>query len=173
MFRRALPIYSTQPSGPSPDVLGGISRLLAMDLAARGCSTSSGHGRHLAAEFIGSEHEMTYQRLLKTADVLVLASLWEGMPNVVLEAMAASRPVVATAVEGTEELVISGQTGWLVPPRDSEALSTALLEAASTPNLCYVLGCQGRVRVGAEFSIDQTVIAYERLWYGLLGYQPP
>ena len=109
--------------------------------------------------------------LLKTADVLVLASLWEGMPNVVLEAMAASRPVVATAVEGTEELVIPGQTGWLVPPRDPEALSTALLEAASTPDLCGSFGYRGRVRVGSEFSIDQTVVSYERLWAGLLGYQ--
>ena len=56
--------------------------------------------------------------LLKAADVLVLPSLWEGMPNVVLEAMAARRAVVATAVEGSEDLVTPGQTGWLVPPAD-------------------------------------------------------
>ena len=56
--------------------------------------------------------------LLKTADVLVLASLWEGMPNVVLEAMAARLPVIGTAVEGTEDLVVPGQTGWLVPAGD-------------------------------------------------------
>ncbi len=53
--------------------------------------------------------------LLRSANVLVHASLWEGMPNVVLEAMAARLPVVGTAVEGTEDLVIPGQTGWLVP----------------------------------------------------------
>jgi glycosyltransferase involved in cell wall biosynthesis len=109
--------------------------------------------------------------LLKTADVLVLASRWEGMPNAVLEAMAASRPVVATAVEGTEELVISGQTGWLVPPRDPEALGTALLAAARDLDLCRTLGRSGRARVGDEFSLDRTVTAYERLWTGLLGYQ--
>ena len=55
-------------------------------------------------------------RLLKTADLVVLASLWEGMPNVLLEAMAARRATVATAVEGSEDLVIPGHTGWLVPP---------------------------------------------------------
>ena len=60
--------------------------------------------------------------LLKAADVLVHASLWEGMPNAVLEAMAARRPVVGTAVEGTEDLVVPGQTGWLVPPNDVAAL---------------------------------------------------
>ena len=92
--------------------------------------------------------------LLKSADVLVLASLWEGMPNVVLEAMAAGRAVVATAVEGTVELVISGETGWLVPPRDPEALGRALLEAARDPGLCRRLGRNGRARVEAEFSLD-------------------
>ena len=55
--------------------------------------------------------------LLKSADVLVHPSLWEGMPNAVLEAMAASRPVIGTAVEGTEDLIVPGQTGWLVPPK--------------------------------------------------------
>jgi len=109
--------------------------------------------------------------LLKAADVLVLASLWEGMPNVVLEAMAASRPVVATAVEGTEELVIPGQTGWLVPPRDPEILSNALLAAARAPDLCQTFGQAGRARVEKEFSLDRTVTAYERLWFGLLGYK--
>jgi len=92
---------------------------------------------------------------------------------VVLEAMAASRPVVATAVEGTEELVIPGQTGWLVPPKDPEVLSTALLAAARAPDLCRTFGQEGRARVESEFSLDRTVAAYERLWCGLLGYKLP
>jgi len=103
--------------------------------------------------------------------VLVRASLWEGMPNVVLEAMAAGRAVVATAVEGTAELVISGETGWLVPPRDPEALGRALLQAARDPGLCRRLGRNGRARVEAEFSLARTVDAYDRLWAGLLGYR--
>jgi starch synthase (maltosyl-transferring) len=111
--------------------------------------------------------------LLKAADVLVLASLWEGMPNVVLEAMAAGRAIVGTAVEGTEDLVIPGQTGWLVPPRDANALSQALLEAAEQPELCRRFGQAGRLRVEQEFALDRTITAYERLWAGLLGYPPP
>jgi starch synthase (maltosyl-transferring) len=109
--------------------------------------------------------------LLKSADVLVLASLWEGMPNAVLEAMAAGRAVVATAVEGTAELVIPGETGWLVPPHDPESLGRALLEAARDPGLRHALGRNGRARIEAEFSIERTVMAYERLWAGVLGYQ--
>jgi starch synthase (maltosyl-transferring) len=109
--------------------------------------------------------------LLATADVLVLASHWEGMPNVVLEAMAARRPVVATAVEGSEDLVTPGQTGWLVPPRDPAALGQALLEAALDPESRRRYGAAGRARVEAEFSLERMVIAYERLWAGLLGLE--
>jgi starch synthase (maltosyl-transferring) len=95
------------------------------------------------------------------------------MPNVVLEAMAARRAVVATAVEGTEELVLPGQTGWLVPPRDSASLAHALLEAARDPALCRVMGQHGRDRAMRAFSLEQTVAAYERLWARVLGYQIP
>jgi starch synthase (maltosyl-transferring) len=111
--------------------------------------------------------------LLKSSDLLVLASLWEGMPNIVLEAMAARRPVVGTAVEGTEDLVVPGQTGWLVPPRDPAALSQALLEAADDPARCRRYGEAARLRVEREFAIESTVAAYERLWAGVLGYSSP
>jgi starch synthase (maltosyl-transferring) len=111
--------------------------------------------------------------LLKSSDLLVLASLWEGMPNVVLEAMAARRPVVGTAVEGTEDLVVPGQTGWLVPPRDPAALSQALLEATDDPDRCRRYGAAARLRVEREFSIESTVAAYERLWAAVLGYLGP
>jgi len=109
--------------------------------------------------------------LLGAADLLVLASLWEGMPNVVLEAMAARRAVVATAVEGSEDLVTPGQTGWLVPPHDPPALGRALLDAASDPARRRRYGAAGRARVEAEFSIEGMVTAYERLWAGLLGLE--
>jgi starch synthase (maltosyl-transferring) len=111
--------------------------------------------------------------LLRSANVLVHASLWEGMPNAVLEAMAARRPVVGTAVEGTEDLVVSGQTGWLVPPRDVAALSQALIEAADSPERCRRYGTAGRLRVEEQFSLDATVAAYERLWAGILGFRLP
>jgi glycosyltransferase involved in cell wall biosynthesis len=107
--------------------------------------------------------------LLRSADVLVHASHWEGMPNAVLEAMAARRAVVGTAVEGTEDLVVSGQTGWLVPPRDPAALARALDEAAADPERLRRFGEAARLRVEHEFSIDVTVAAYERLWAAIIG----
>jgi starch synthase (maltosyl-transferring) len=111
--------------------------------------------------------------LLKSADVLVHPSHWEGMPNAVLEAMAARRPVVGTSVEGTEDLVMHGQTGWLVPPRDPLALSRALIDASMSPELCRKYGEAGRRRVEDEYSLKLSVTAYERLWARILGFQMP
>jgi starch synthase (maltosyl-transferring) len=111
--------------------------------------------------------------LLRSADLLVLPSLWEGMPNAVLEAMAARRAVVATAVEGTEDLVVPGQTGWLVPPGDPAALAAALLDAASDPDRLARFGQAARTRAEARFSTAATVAAYERLWAGVLGFDGP
>jgi starch synthase (maltosyl-transferring) len=110
--------------------------------------------------------------LLNAADLVVLPSLWEGMPNVVLEAMAAGRAVVATAVEGSEELIVPGRTGWLVPAQDSEALRRALLEAADHPERRRAFGEAGRRLVEAEYTQERVVLAYEHLWAGILGLEP-
>ena len=111
--------------------------------------------------------------LLKTANLLVHPAIWEGMPNVVLEAMAARLAVIGTAIEGTEDLVIPGHTGWLVPVRDPYALSSALIEAAESPERCAQYGQHGRLRVEQEFSLATTVRAYERLWASVLGLRLP
>ena len=110
--------------------------------------------------------------LLRTADVVVLPSLWEGMPNVVLEAMAAKRAVIATRVEGSEDLVVPGETGWLVPPGAVEPLADALLEASADRDRLAQFGRVGRARVDAEFTPERVVAAYDRLWAGILGFDP-
>jgi starch synthase (maltosyl-transferring) len=107
---------------------------------------------------------------MRSADLLVHPARWEGMPNVVLEAMAARLPVVATSVEGSEDLVVPGRTGWLTPPRDPGELARAVIEAVDDPAHARELGRGGRARVEATFSIDRVVARYEALWSGLLGY---
>jgi glycosyltransferase involved in cell wall biosynthesis len=108
--------------------------------------------------------------VLKSANVLVHASLWEGMPNSVLEAMAAGIAVIGTRVEGTEDLVVTGQTGWLVPPHDAATLAYSLLEAAESPDRLKSYGQAGHLRAAQQFSVEATVTAYEHLWAGVLGY---
>ena len=91
--------------------------------------------------------------LLAAADVFVLASDSEGLPMSVLEAMAAGLPVVASAVGGVPELVREGETGMLVPPRDSAALAGAIRRLVEDPALRDRLGAAGRQRVEREFSL--------------------
>jgi glycosyltransferase involved in cell wall biosynthesis len=96
------------------------------------------------------------ERLLR-ADVFVLASAWEGMPGSALEAMAVGLPVVATDVTGTNEVVVHGETGLLVPPDDPVALATALATMLTDAGLCRSLGAAARRRVAAVFSVDRLV----------------
>jgi len=99
--------------------------------------------------------------VMSALDVLVLSSRWEGLPNVVLEAMAAARAVVATSVDGVEGVVTSGKTGLLVPPGDSLALAQACLELVSNPDLRYRLGQAGYRYVAENYSLDMMVDRYE------------
>jgi glycosyltransferase involved in cell wall biosynthesis len=90
--------------------------------------------------------------LLDTLDVVALPSWTEGLPLVLLEAMARGRPVVATRVGGTPEVVTDGETGLLVPPRDPEALAAALRRVLDDPDLARRLGDAGRAQVAERFS---------------------
>ena len=128
---------------------------------------------HLKTNVHWLGHRSDVPGVLKSADILVHPSLWEGMPNAVLEAMAAGRPVIGTRVEGTEDLVVPHRTGWLVPPHDVEALSQALIAANDSPDLCRRYGREGRLRVTEAFSLEATIQSYERLWSGLLGFKLP
>jgi glycosyltransferase involved in cell wall biosynthesis len=89
--------------------------------------------------------------LLAGCDVFCLPSEMEGLPLVVLEAMAQGKPVVATAVGGTPELVVHGETGLLVRPGDVEALAAALAQLLDDPGQARRMGEAGRERVQREF----------------------
>lgn len=108
-------------------------------------------------------------RLLKSAYCLALPSLWEGMPNVVLEAMAASLPVVATSVEGVDELVVPNQTGLIVPPESSVDLSAALELLLSDSDRARAMGQAGCKRVESQFSWDKAAASYAALYRQILG----
>ena len=106
--------------------------------------------------------------VLAALDVFVLPSLWEGMPNAVLEAMASGLPVVATAVGGTPEVVVDGVTGLLVPPQDPGALAQAVEQFLRDPGLRRTMGRAGRRRVEQHFDIRETVRQVEDLYETLL-----
>lgn len=101
---------------------------------------------------------------LLESDVFVLASDWEGMPNVALEAMASGLPVVATAVDGSVELVKDCETGLLTRPGDAAGLAAAMERCATSAELRQRLGRTGRMRAESEFSMDRMVERYQSLY---------
>jgi glycosyltransferase involved in cell wall biosynthesis len=102
--------------------------------------------------------------LLPLFDVFALPSLYEGLPNVVLEAMACGLPVVATPVDGTKEAVVDKKTGFLVPVGDIEALARQLVNILTNADLKGELGQAGRARVEQYFSLDGQVKKFEDLY---------
>jgi glycosyltransferase involved in cell wall biosynthesis len=106
--------------------------------------------------------------LLHQAGLLVLSSRTEALPNVVLEAMAAGLPVVATRVGGVPELVDHGHTGWLVNPEDAPGLAAALSQVLTAPDAGQTLGRAGRARAVSDFSLDTMARRFESVLDRLL-----
>ncbi|HVG19537.1 MAG TPA: glycosyltransferase [Blastocatellia bacterium] len=107
-------------------------------------------------------------RLVASFDLLVLASLHEGLPNAVMEAMAAGVPVVATAVGGTKELIADGETGYLVPPADADALSERIAFALANEADRIRVAEAARRFVNAEFGVERMVASVQRLYDELM-----
>lgn len=102
--------------------------------------------------------------LLRGLHAFVLPSLTEGISNAILEAMASGLPVLATAVGGNPELVLHGQTGYLLQANNPQALAERLLQLASAPEHAQALGRVGRLRVEAHYSLEAMVAAYQGLY---------
>lgn len=102
--------------------------------------------------------------ILSAMDIFVLSSLWEGMPNVVLEAMAAGLPVIATSVGGIPEAVIDGQTGLLVPPGNTGALAKAVIDLLNNPERASEMGLAGKKRADEFFSVSAMIGNTEALY---------
>ena len=104
--------------------------------------------------------------LMQVSDIFVMSSLWEGLPLVLLEAMAAGLPVVAYGIAGIEEVVADGMTGLTVPVGEPEALAGGLEKLAGDDDLRRNMGTAGEDRIRAEYSFDKyvekLVILYRR-----------
>jgi starch synthase (maltosyl-transferring) len=106
--------------------------------------------------------------ILARSDLLVLPSAWEGMPNVVLEAMASGLPVVASNVEGVAELLGPDADAQTVAHGDTPGYSSKVVGIMTDPALAGALGAKNRLRAEAEFSLERMVSAYEDLWESLV-----
>jgi glycosyltransferase involved in cell wall biosynthesis len=101
-------------------------------------------------------------------DMIILPSLWEGLPNVLLEAMAAGLPVVASRINGIDEVVVDGKTGILCKPGDPQSLAEALLKIFADRGLAEAMGRDGKNRALKNFTINKTVNDTETIYQELL-----
>jgi glycosyltransferase involved in cell wall biosynthesis len=162
-----------------PSLLQAFSRVVAHVPAARLMLVGDGPRRaeleRLAdrlglapyVQFAGWQHDLT--AVYGAMDVGVLSSLNEGTPVTLIEAMAAGKPVVATAVGGVEDVVRHDATGLIVPPADPAALAAAMIRLAEDPADRQRLGRQGRAETTSRFSIDRNTPQIVALYQDILG----
>lgn len=161
-----------------PDVLEGFRRLRESGVDAVLCLVGDGPDREEIerqasalgvirhALFVGyQDHVGSWYEAF---DVLVLPSANEGTPVVAIEALAAGCPVVATRVGGVPDVVEDGVTGYLVAPRDTEALAERLERLARDPKLRRRLGDAGKERVLTRYAVERLVADTDELYRSLL-----
>ena len=123
-----------------------------------------GVGEHV--HFLGHRHDVW--TLLAAMDLYVHPSLFEGMPNAVMEAMAAGKPVIASDIDGNRELITDGITGWLVRPGDPGALADRILRALGDMDASREAGRTAAKRIRADLSLDRMIMGYDGLYRSLL-----
>ncbi len=142
------------------DAIGGTLRTQAQQLGLAGNIL-----------FLGARDDIP--ALLGASDIGVLSSHEEGFANAILEGMAAGLPMVVTRVGGNAEAVVEGETGFVVPPRDSKSLSEAIVRLAQDADLRARFGSAGRQRVAAQFGVQRFVDSHRELYDALReGHRP-
>ncbi len=148
-----------------PDAHGVIVGEVELDADLQRLVAELDLGEHLT--LLGRRSDMP--EVYSAFEIFVLSSHDEGMSNAILEAMSMQKPVVATEVGGTGEVVRPGESGWLVPPKDPHSLAVAIAEALADPQRARGMGEVGRCIVVERFSARSMVTSMERLYLELLG----
>jgi len=117
-------------------------------------------------QFLGGIHNLESQ--LSRADIFVLPSRSEGFSNAIVEAMAASLPVIATDVGGNAEAVVDGITGYIVPPEDPDALRSAIEKLLADPGMAMRMGVAGRRQIAERFTTEAMMSGIVAIYRKLL-----
>jgi glycosyltransferase involved in cell wall biosynthesis len=146
--------------------------LLVGDGSLRGALEQRAKVLGIAPSVVFAGFRRDVPQVLDAVDVVALPSLYEGMPLTAIEASAMAKPVVATAVDGTPEVVREGRTGRLVPPREPAPLSHALRVLLRDPVAAQAMGAAGRDFVLHRFDLDRQVQATARVYRETAGTAP-
>ena len=152
---RALPTVLTQ--FPNVEMLIAGDGLLRESLQEEAASL----GISDKVQFLGIRHDIPV--LMSLADLFVFPSRFEGMPNAVLEAISHGLAVIATAVQGVDEIIHDGENGLLVPVEDPVALSDAILRLLKDPVERRGLGGAARETIEKGYTVDRMCVQYQRL----------
>lgn len=114
-------------------------------------------------EFLTQQSHADAMRMMAATDVFVLPSYTEGFPNVIIEAMALGKSIIASNVGAIPEM-LSGGCGVVVPPKDVDALEKALLQVCSNPEMRKTMGGRAQVKASAEYSIDKVFGLLMAVW---------
>ena len=121
-----------------------------------------------SARFTGVLSDTEVLSAFNAATLVIVPSLVESFGLVILESMQHQRPVVASRVEGIPEVVLDGETGILVPPKDPVALCDAIESLLKQPEKAVQMGISGRARAILKFTIDQNLDGYEELYENVI-----
>lgn len=150
----------------------GVGFVLFGDGPLRGALAQQIISRGLQERFILAGFRTDLERFLPHLHLLALPSYTEGLPVILLEALAAGVPVVATSVGGTPEVIEDGVGGYLVPKGNPPALARRILDVLRDETGRRSLARRGRERVGNEFTFEVQSAAYQRLFESLAGQRP-
>ncbi len=162
------------------DLVDSLAQIVALDWRARivGVGNRDPLARYVRdsgldgrIELRGPQYPLDDQ--YRWADLFALSSIWEGMPNVILEAMAWELPVVATDVGAMDELVLDQLTGFRVPPRNPTVLANRLAELIQAASMRRQMGQTGRQRVADSFSVERLVAKTTALYRQLIAGTGP
>lgn len=131
---------------------------------------ASSLGIHDRVNFLGVRTDIP--SLMQSMDLFVLSSTSEGISLTLVEAMACELPVVATEVGGNPEVIVEGETGFLVPPQNSELMAERISQLLENPQLRQQLGKNGRKRAECVFSLSRAALEYANLYRMVLDRNP-
>ncbi len=184
--------FGLNPKLPTAAIVGLLNVAKGQDLAIQALASKPelkglqllivGHGeldgelRELAQD-LGVQKRVAFAgfrrdvpEILAACDFLLLPSRWEGMPYIVLEAMASARPVLATPVDGATDLLVDGHSGWLTTDISAQAIATGLLRVlALSPLQRQAAGAAARERVLQGFTDETMVAGLLNIYCSLLG----
>lgn len=173
-------VGTTSRLNPQKDpqtLLRAIGEVMASDARVRFVWVSDGELRDVAEALVtelGIADRVIFTGfrsdvldVMATFDIFAVSSLFEGMPYTLLEAMALRKPVVATDVVGSRDIVVHGTTGLIVPPRSPAALAAAVRRLLADPALAAAMGAAGRQVVEERFSLRDSIGRTEQLYLQL------